>query len=109
MMILLMLLLSKTWALDWRIGGNSIEVVFLQEFNVLVSNSCVKNKKCLALQAVRNKKQGDFSSQVGANPGSRVCYEFQGTVFIANTSDGGSEAFCRFKDKSFVALRGIWK
>lgn len=102
-------LITNLSAETWKIGPEKIEVTYSKEFRTLISADCIKNTSCLAVEAVKNKKAGNFSSPVGENPGSEVCKSQKGTVFVATSSDGGTEAFCRFKDKSFVSLNGIWK
>ncbi len=95
----------------WYYGPNKLEITFLKENKVFISTKCLNTKpECLALQAIKNRQPGVIEDWGGANPGSRVCREkLTGKIFIATDGEGGTEAFCLFKDQSFVSLGGVWR
>lgn len=74
---------------------------------VLINPSCLTAAKCLALEALRNRRALPRVLAGGKNPGSDICKsEFKGTVIIAHRGEL-TQGFCQFPDQSFVSLDGI--
>lgn len=76
------------------------------ESGALVNQVCVTNPQCQAL-VLSQKKTPQRVLAGGKNPASLVCKENGGIVFIAHRASA-TQAFCRFKDHSFISLNGFF-
>jgi hypothetical protein len=86
----------------WRLGSTLL-AFFPQKNGVLISQHCLKNKKCDALKPM-NKTITLFNG--GVNPASEICQNNHGMVFIAEKNHS-TQGFCRFKDHSIISLNGL--
>jgi putative hemolysin len=63
-----------------------------------------KCKSCSALKAAKSKTIISENEFLDKNPGSVACTKQGGKVNIGKLHSGHSQAFCFFKDKSFISV-----
>lgn len=92
----------------WLIGNTEIMFVSSSDRG-LINPSCLTGKKCLAVEALKNKVPMTTIGAGGKNPASAICKEIQkGQVMVASRGNI-SQGFCRFPDGSYASLDGLIK
>ncbi|MBY0518438.1 MAG: hypothetical protein K2P81_16120 [Bacteriovoracaceae bacterium] len=102
--LIILLQNNESLADTWRVGNVTYEMK-LMEGGFLLNSVAEKNPNSQAILIHKKKLVGEIT-EGGANPGSKVCQENQGMVFMAYQGKK-TQAFCRFKDHSIISLDGV--
>lgn len=86
---------------------------FVQVDKALVSESCLKNKKCMALEILHSKPEekkfvpsrakNPLADLKGIHPASEYCAIRGGRGYVYTSSKGGQRDICEFSDKSRIS------
>ena len=90
----------------WQLGNVTYDLTKTPE-GYLVNKICIEKRSCMALDKIKNLKVHDLVFN-NKNPGSELCKQFLGEVFIAFKGKK-SQAFCRFSDFSMISLDAFLK
>jgi hypothetical protein len=90
----------------WQLGNVTYDLTKTAE-GYLVNHICLEKKKCMALEKMNHVKRNQMNFD-NKNPGSELCTQLQGEVFIAFRGKK-SQGFCRFNDLSIISLDAFLK
>jgi hypothetical protein len=108
-MYLFLSLISFTFNIKaevWQLGNVTYNLSKSAE-GYLVNQICIEKKKCIALEQIHKLKMNQFTFK-NKNPGSEICLQTRGDVFIAFKGKK-SQAFCRYSDQSIISLDAFLK
>jgi len=99
----------------FRLEGKIVEFVTVDDESVMISQSCLAGAggtpRCQAYSALDSASLHRARQVVpdygGKNPGSIVCRGLQGSVVIGTDAQGNENAFCRFKDGSWISCGSL--
>lgn len=84
------------------------QICLLDKEKVLVSQDCLRKKKCQALLSLKEEKLKKIvlkTSELedGKSPATLLCKKLEGKLVLAKSDLGHEEFFCEFSDKSMIS------
>lgn len=96
----------------WSLGNVLYPMQKDSKTGSLISSACLEKKdQCMAFNALRSLKKFKLTEKElagGKNPGAVICKKYlEGDVLILRDKKQNENAFCKFKDGSFLSAGAL--